>query len=47
MKTLSRFNPAHAVRRLGAALLFSAALAASVAGVHAEPLVTLRARIDQ
>ena len=40
MKTLSRFNPAYAVRRLGAALLFSAALAASVAGVHAEPLVT-------
>ena len=40
MKTLSRFNPTHAVRRLIAGLLFSAALAASVAGAHAEPLVT-------
>jgi thiosulfate/3-mercaptopyruvate sulfurtransferase len=40
MKILPRFNPARVVRRLGAALLFSAALAASVAGAHAEPLVT-------
>src|SRR5690242_20342039 len=40
MKTLFQFRPAAAVRRLGAAILFSAALAASVAGAHAEPLVT-------
>jgi len=40
MKTFFRLCPAAAVRRLGAAILFSAALAASVAAAHAEPLVT-------
>ncbi len=40
MKTFFRFGPVSAVRRLGAAILFSAAMAASVAGAHAEPLVT-------
>ena len=40
MKTLSRFNPVRVLRRLGAAMLFSCALAASVASAHAEPLVT-------
>src|SRR4029078_4329999 len=40
MKTLVRINPFNAVRRLGAALLFSAAMAVSVAGAHADPLVT-------
>src|SRR5689334_2829373 len=40
MKMLFRFRAAIAVRRLGAAILFSAAMAASVAGAHAEPLVT-------
>ena len=40
MKTFFRLRPAAAVRRLGAAILFSAALAASVAAAHAEPLVT-------
>src|SRR6476659_165658 len=40
MKIFSRLRPAAAVRRLGAAILFSAALAASVAAAHAEPLVT-------
>src|SRR6185295_14179906 len=41
MKTSVRFNPLKAIRRLGAAMLFSAAMAASVAGAHAaEPLVT-------
>jgi hypothetical protein len=29
------------LRRLGAAILFGTALAASVAGAHAEPLVTV------
>ena len=33
-------RPRSAVRRLGAAFCFSAAMAASVAGAHAEPLVT-------
>jgi thiosulfate/3-mercaptopyruvate sulfurtransferase len=42
MKTSFRFTPANAVRRLGAALLFSAALAVSVAGAHAEPLITVQ-----
>ena len=42
MKTSFRFSPANAVRRLGAALLFSATLAVSVAGAHAEPLVTVQ-----
>lgn len=40
MKTFFQFNPVRAVRRLGAAMLFSAAMAVSVAGAHAEPLVT-------
>ncbi|MGB6997668.1 MAG: rhodanese-like domain-containing protein, partial [Pseudolabrys sp.] len=40
MKIFFRLRPAAAVRRLGAAILFSAALAASVATAHAEPLVT-------
>ncbi|MFZ0174763.1 MAG: rhodanese-like domain-containing protein, partial [Pseudolabrys sp.] len=40
MKIFFRLRPAAAVRRLGAAILFSAALAASVAAAHAEPLVT-------
>src|SRR5262245_40588607 len=40
MKALLQFRPAAAMRRLGAAILYSAALAASVAGAHAEPLVT-------
>src|SRR5262249_60030017 len=42
MKTLFRFNAAHVLRRLGAAMLFSAAMAASTAGGHAEPLVTVQ-----
>jgi thiosulfate/3-mercaptopyruvate sulfurtransferase len=40
MKTSIRFSPRRTLRRLGAAILFSAALAASVAGAHAEPLVS-------
>ncbi len=40
MKTSSRFSPLLALRRLGAAMLFSCALVASVASAHAEPLVT-------
>src|SRR5690349_17985621 len=40
MKTSVRFNPLKVIRRLGTAMLFSAAMAASVAGAHAEPLVT-------
>jgi thiosulfate/3-mercaptopyruvate sulfurtransferase len=39
MKAFFRFRPADAMRRLGAVILFSAAMAASVAGAHAEPLV--------
>jgi thiosulfate/3-mercaptopyruvate sulfurtransferase len=42
MKTSFRFRPANALRRLGAAILFSAAMAASAAGAHAEPLVTVQ-----
>ena len=42
MKTSIRFNPLNAIRRLGAAMLFSAAIAVSVAGAHAEPLVTVQ-----
>ena len=42
MKTLFRFSTARVLRRLGAAMLFSAALAASAAGVHAEPLVSVQ-----
>src|SRR5262245_66610067 len=42
MKTLFRFRLSDALRRLGAAILFSAALAASVAGAHAEPLVSMQ-----
>ena len=41
MKTLFRLHLPDALRRLGAAILFGAALAASVAGAHAEPLVTV------
>jgi thiosulfate/3-mercaptopyruvate sulfurtransferase len=41
MKTFFHFRLARALRRLGAAILFSASLAASVAGAHAEPLVTV------
>jgi thiosulfate/3-mercaptopyruvate sulfurtransferase len=41
MKTLFRLRLPDALRRLGAAILFGAALAASVAGAHAEPLVTV------
>ena len=40
MKILFGFRFTTVVRRLGAAILFSAAMAASVAGAHAEPLVT-------
>lgn len=40
MKTSVRFNPFTSIRRLGAAMLFSAAIAVSVAGAHADPLVT-------
>jgi thiosulfate/3-mercaptopyruvate sulfurtransferase len=40
MKTSFSFEPVRAVRRLGAAMLFSAAMAVPVAGAHAEPLVT-------
>ncbi len=40
MKTSSDFNPVRLLRQLGAAMLFSCALAASVASAHAEPLVT-------
>jgi thiosulfate/3-mercaptopyruvate sulfurtransferase len=40
MKILSRFHSLIALRRLGAAMLFSAAMAVSTAGAHAEPLVT-------
>jgi thiosulfate/3-mercaptopyruvate sulfurtransferase len=40
MKIPVRFNPCTAIRRLGAAMLFSAAMAVSVAGAHADPLVT-------
>jgi thiosulfate/3-mercaptopyruvate sulfurtransferase len=40
MKTSFRFGPVQAARRLGAAILFSAVMAASVAAAHAEPLVT-------
>ncbi len=40
MKTSFSFNPVQVARRLGAAMLLSAAMAVSVAGAHAEPLVT-------
>jgi len=42
MKTLFQFHPLQAARRLGAAMAFSAALAVSVAGAHAEPLVSVQ-----
>jgi thiosulfate/3-mercaptopyruvate sulfurtransferase len=42
MKTLFGFRTAAAARRLGAAILFSAAMAVSVAGAHAEPLVSVQ-----
>jgi thiosulfate/3-mercaptopyruvate sulfurtransferase len=42
MKTLFPFGLPRALRRLGAAMLFSAALAASAAGAHAEPLVSVQ-----
>jgi thiosulfate/3-mercaptopyruvate sulfurtransferase len=41
LKTSFRLNPIQVIRRLGAAMLFSAAMAVSVAGAHAEPLVTV------
>ena len=40
MKTQVRFKPFDVIRRLGAVMLFSAAMAVSVAGAHAAPLVT-------
>src|SRR5215813_6321665 len=40
MKTSFRFRYSDVVRRLSAVILFSAAFVVSVAGVHAEPLVT-------
>ena len=40
MKTSFLLDPVQTVRRLAAAMLFSAAMAASVAAAHAEPLVT-------
>src|SRR5262250_1684298 len=40
MQALFQFRPGAAMRRIAATLFFSAALAASVAGAHAEPLVT-------
>ena len=40
MKKSFHLNPLQAVRRLGAVMLFSAAMAVSVAGAHAEPLIT-------
>ena len=40
MRTLVRINPFNVIRQLGAAMLFSAAMAVSVAGAHADPLVT-------
>ncbi|HEY7231454.1 MAG TPA: sulfurtransferase [Pseudolabrys sp.] len=40
MKISGRFSPISAIRRLGAAMLFSATMAVSVAGAHAEPLVS-------
>jgi thiosulfate/3-mercaptopyruvate sulfurtransferase len=40
MKTFIRFSPCKTLHRVGAAILFSASLAASVAGAHAEPLVS-------
>src|SRR5689334_17184383 len=41
MKTFIRFSPGRTLRRLGAAILFSAAMAASVTGAHADPLVSV------
>jgi thiosulfate/3-mercaptopyruvate sulfurtransferase len=40
MRKIFAFHPIVVLRRLGAAMLVSAALAASVAGAHAEPLVS-------
>src|SRR5262249_38644138 len=40
MKTFIRFSPRKTLRRVDAAIVFSAALAVSVAGAHAQPLVT-------
>ena len=40
MRTLVRINPFNVIRQFGAAMLFSAAMAVSVAGAHADPLVT-------
>jgi len=42
MKTSSAFNLMQTARRAGAAMVFSAAMAVSVAGAHAEPLVTVQ-----
>jgi thiosulfate/3-mercaptopyruvate sulfurtransferase len=41
MKKIFQLNAVRALRRLGAGMVFSAALAASAAGVHAEPLVNV------
>src|SRR5262245_66271824 len=41
MKTSFKFRLSDVLRRLSAAVLFSATLAASVPGAHAEPLVTV------
>ena len=40
MRKIFTADIARTLRRLGAAMLFSATLAASAAGAHAEPLVT-------
>jgi len=40
MRTPNRFHPLNPIRRLGAAMLLSAAVAVSAANAHAEPLVT-------
>lgn len=42
MRTIFQFRPLHALRRLGAAMLFSAALAAASAAAHAAPLVSVQ-----
>lgn len=42
MRKIFAFHPILALRRFGAAMLVSAALAASAAGAHAEPLVSVQ-----
>ena len=42
MRTIFQFSPSRALRRLGAAMLLSAALAAASAAAHAEPLVSVQ-----